>query len=145
MSLGWGAILYAAVFFGVLAIILVTALLALIGLRWNIFWLGWLALSALGIVFMLVTSYLTKVVVGEAIGKWMLTRINSPLAQHKIWPMVFGVAALVLVIGLLRFPLLPLGFFGWLLNFVVILFGLGALWMWGRAAWSGRKALTVEA
>ena len=139
ISLGWGSILFAVVFFGLLVIILATILLAVFGLGWNIFWLGWLLLSALGITFLLVTSYLTKVVVGDAIGKWILGRFNPALVSHKVWPMVVGVAALVLGIGLLRFPLLPLGFFAWLVNFAVILFGLGAIWMWLRSAWASRK------
>ena len=139
VSLGWGSILYAAVFFGVLAIILITVLLALVGLRWNVIWLGWLLLSALGIAFFLVASYLTKVVVGEAIGKWILGRTNPAMAANKYWPMVVGVVVIVMGIGLLSFPLLPFGFFGWLVNFVVILFGLGALWMWLRNAWVARK------
>ncbi len=141
VSLGWGSILYAAVFFGVLAIIILTVLLALLGLRWNIFWLGWLLLTALGVTFFLATSYLTKVVVGDAIGKWILGRLQPSLAEHRYWPMVVGVTSLVVVIGLLRFPLLPFGFFAWLVNFVVILFGLGALWMWMRSAWAARKAV----
>jgi hypothetical protein len=36
--------------------------------------------------------------------------------------------------------LLPLGFFGWLLNFAVVLFGLGALWLWGRERVSKQPA-----
>jgi len=140
-SLGWGAILYAAVFFTVLAVILATVLLALIGLRWNVVGLGWLILSGLGIAFLFATAYLSKIVVGEAIGKWILGSVWPSLAEHRVWPMVTGVVVLVLVIGLLRFPLLPLGFFGWVLSFVVVLFGLGALWVWGRNAWASRKAL----
>ena len=54
--------------------------------------------------------------------------------------MVVGVVVIVMGIGLLSFPLLPFSFFGWLVNFVVILFGLGALWMWLRNAWVARKA-----
>ena len=46
--------------------------------------------------------------------------------------MVIGVLVIVFVVGLLRFPLLPLGFIAWLVNFVVILLGLGALWLRGR-------------
>lgn len=141
VSLGWGSILYAAVFFGVLVIILLTIMLALIGLRWNIFWLGWLLLTALGTAFLFATAYLSKVVVGEAIGKWLLGRVRPALAEHRYWPMLAGVTLLVVVIGLLRFPLLPIGFFGWLVNFLVILFGLGALWMWLRNAWAARKSV----
>jgi ABC-type multidrug transport system permease subunit len=54
------------------------------------------------------------------------------LAEHKFWPIILGVIVIAVVIGLFRFPFVPLGFFGWLLNFVVVLFGLGALWLWGR-------------
>jgi hypothetical protein len=78
-------------------------------------------------------------VVGDTIGKWLLSRINPALAEHKFWPMIVGVVVIVFVVGLLNFPLLPFGFFGWLVNFLVILFGLGALWIWGRTALQARK------
>jgi hypothetical protein len=52
---------------------------------------------------------------------------------------VIGVAVLIFIIELFRFPLLPIGFFGWLINFTVILCGLGALWIWGRDALRARK------
>lgn len=146
-SLGWGAITWAAFFFALLAITLVMilgglvfGLLTLGGLSGTVIWLGILLLFGLTILFVLVTSYLTKVVVGDAIGKWILRRVNSSLAEHKIWPMMIGVVVLVLVIGLLRFPLIPLGFLGFLVNFAVILFGLGTLWIWGRESMRARKA-----
>jgi cytoskeletal protein CcmA (bactofilin family) len=142
-SLGWGAIAFAAVFFAVFAIVLVTTALIIAGLHWNMFWLGWLLLSALGIAFFLATSFLAKVVVGDAVGKWILARIYPAAVNHAVWPMVTGVVVLVLVIGLLRFPLLPLGFFGWLLNFGVILFGLGALWIWASRLWASRKTVPM--
>lgn len=146
VSLGWGAITWAAFFFAVLAIILLMVMGAILfgfltlgGLSGTIITIGILSLLALTIGFILASSYLTKIVVGETLGKWMLGRIKPELAEHKFWPMIVGVIALILVIGLLNFPLLPLGFFGWLVNFVVILFGLGALWIWGRTALKARK------
>ncbi|MGE5248962.1 MAG: hypothetical protein ACM3QS_02010 [Bacteroidota bacterium] len=141
LSLGWGAIAFAAVFFAVFAIVMLTTVLIIAGLHWNIFWLGWLLLSALGVGFFFATSYLAKVVVGDAVGRWILGRLQPSLASHAIWPMVTGIVTLVLIIGLLRFPLLPLGFFGWLLNFGVILFGLGTLWIWGSRLWAARKTV----
>jgi hypothetical protein len=137
-SLGWGAILFAAAFFGAFVIVLVALFLTVAGLGWNIIGLAWLLLTILGATFFLATSYLSKVIVGETIGRWILSRRSPALAEHKIWPMVVGLVAVVLVIALLRFPLLPLGFFGWMLNFLVILFGLGALWTWGRQLWLAR-------
>ena len=147
-SLGWGAIAWAAFFFGLLAIVLVMifgglvfGLLTLGGLSGSIIWLGILALFGITILFVLVTSYLTKIVVGDMLGKWILSRVNPALAEHKVWPMVIGVTLLVLIIGLFSFPLLPIGFFGWLINFSVILCGLGALWIWGRETIQARKTV----
>ncbi len=146
-SLGWGAITWASYFFALLAVILVMivggilfSFLTLGGLSATVIWLGILSLVGLTIAFVLATAYLTKIVVGETLGKWLLGRVNPALAEHKVWPMVTGVALIVLVVGLLNFPLLPLGFFSWLLNFAVILFGLGALWIWGRERLQVRKA-----
>jgi len=146
-SLGWGAIAWSAFFFALLAILLVMilggivfGLLTLGGLSGTIIWLGIFSLFGLTVLFILVTSFLTKVVVGDAIGKWLLKQTNPALAEHKVWPMVIGVIVIVLVVGLLRFPLIPLGFFGFLVNFAVVLFGLGTLWLWGREVMQARKA-----
>lgn len=145
-SLGWGLLAYAGFFFVLLVILLVMILggilfgfLTLGGVAGTMVWLGILALFALIVLFVLTTSYLTKVVVGETVGKWILARTSPALAEHRAWPMVVGVTVLVLLIGLLNFPLIPLDVLGWLVNFVVILFGLGALWLWGREAWQARK------
>jgi cytoskeletal protein CcmA (bactofilin family) len=137
-SLGWGAVAYAGFFFALLLTIAVMVFggllfgaLTLGGLLGTVIWLGILALFALILGFVLVTSFVAKVVFGQALGKWILASANSPLAEHRIWPMVIGVVITVAVIALLTFPLIP-GFLGALLNFAVILFGLGALWLWGR-------------
>ena len=53
------------------------------------------------------------------------------LALRRIAPKWPGVLITVAVIALFTFPLIP-GFLGWLLNFAVVLSGLGALWLWGR-------------
>jgi hypothetical protein len=95
---------------------------------------------ALTVAFVLATAYVSKIVVGTALGKWILSKINPALAEHKFWPMIVGVVTVAVVIGLFKFPLLPLGFFGWLLNFIVVLFGLGSLWLWGRERLSKQPA-----
>jgi cytoskeletal protein CcmA (bactofilin family) len=137
-SLGWGAVAYAAFFILLLFTIIIMIFggllfgaLTLGGLAGTIIWLGILALFALVLSFVLVTSFVAKVVFGQALGRWFLARANSPLAEHRFWPMVIGVIITVAAIALLSFPLIP-GFLGGLLNFAVILFGLGALWLWGR-------------
>lgn len=137
-SLGWGVVAYAGFFFMLLLILFVMILgavlfgvLTLGGLSGTIVVLGLLFLFGLIVAFVLATSFIAKVVFGMTLGQWILSKAGSPLANHKYWPMVIGVIVTVVVIALLTFPLVP-GALGGLLNFVVILFGLGALWIWGR-------------
>ena len=145
-SLGWGVIAYAAFFFLLMLILFVIILggvlfsaLTLSSLSGTVIWLGVLALFALLVGFVLITSFIAKVVFGMAFGKWLLIRLKSPLAEHKVWPMVIGVAIIVVVVALLSFPLIP-GILGGLLNFMIILFGLGAIWLWGREALAKKQA-----
>jgi len=137
-SLGWGIVAYAGFFFMLLLTIVVMVLggllfgvLTLGGLAGTLVGLGILTLFALILSFVLITAFVAKIVFGQALGKWILANANSPLAEHRVWPMVIGVIITVAVIALLSFPLIP-GFLGGLLNFVVVLFGLGALWLWAR-------------
>jgi len=137
-SLGWGAVAWAAFFFVLLSIIAVTILggllfgvLTLGQLTGTVIWLGILTLLGLIVGFVLVTMFVAKVVFGAALGKWIFLRANSPLAEHRYWPMVVGVLITVAMTAFLTFPLIP-GFLGWLLNFAIVLLGLGALWLWSR-------------
>ena len=137
-SLAWGVVTYAGFFFVLMLIVFVTVLGAIIfglltlgGLSGTIVVLGLLSLFAVIVAFVLATTFISKIMFGEMLGKWILAKTNSPIANHRYWPMVIGVAITVFVIAILSFPLLP-GFLGWLLNLVIILFGLGALWQWGR-------------
>ncbi len=140
-SLGWGVIAYAAFFFAVLLILFVMILGAIIfgvltlgSLSGTIIWLGILTLFAFIVGFVLVTSFVAKIVFGATIGKWILMRTNSPLAEHKFWPMIIGITVTLVAIAVLSFPLIPTGFLGRLLSFAVVLFGLGAMWLRGREA-----------
>jgi hypothetical protein len=145
-SLGWGVAAYVIFFIVLLFLIAVMILggllfgvLTLGGLAGTIISVGILSLFALILGFVLVTSFVAKIVFGQALGRWLLARTNSSLAEHRFWPMVIGVAILVAVIALFRFPLIP-GFLSVLLNFIIILFGLGALWLWGRERFARRPA-----
>jgi cytoskeletal protein CcmA (bactofilin family) len=148
-SLGWGAVAYAAAVFTMLAVLVVwilgmvvSGLLTLGSLTGFVFWTGLVVLIALVVGFCLAILYLTYIVVGQAVGKWILGRTNPALADHKLWPLVIGVVVVVFVVGLLKFPLVPLlGILGWLVNFVIVLCGLGALWLYGREAWLARKTV----
>ena len=146
-SLGWGAIAWAAFFFALLLVVIVMiaggiifGFLTLGGISGTIIWLGILSMFALTVTFVLATAYVSKIVVGAAIGRWIFSKTNPSLAEHRFWPMILGVIVIAVVVALFRFPLVPLGFFGWLLNFAVVLFGLGALWLWGRDRFSKQPA-----
>jgi cytoskeletal protein CcmA (bactofilin family) len=137
-SLGWGVVAYAGFFFMVLLTVFVMILGALVfglitlgGLSATILWSGLLVLFALILGFVLATTFLAKVVFGMTLGQWLLARMHSPLAEHRYWPMIIGVAITVVLVALLTFPLIP-GFLGALLNFVIVLFGLGSVWLWLR-------------
>ena len=145
-SLGWGAVAWAAFFFVLLLIIAVTVigailfgLLTLGQLTGTLIGLGLLALFGLIVGFVLVTTFVAKIVFGVSLGKWILTRTNSPLAEHRYWPMLLGVLIIVAVTALLTFPLIP-GILGGLLNFAIVLLGLGALWLWGSTRLAQRRA-----
>jgi hypothetical protein len=137
-SLGWGVVAYAGFFFILLLTLFVAILGAVVfgvltlgGISGAILWAGILTIGLLILGFALATSFLAKIVFGMTLGKWMLSSAHSPLAEHRYWPMIIGVALTVAVIGVLTFPLIP-GFLGWLLNFGIVLAGLGTLWLWGR-------------
>lgn len=144
-SLGWGAVTWVVFFIALLLVVAVTILGAILfgvltlgQLSGTVIGLGLLTLLGLIVGFVLVTTFVAKVVFGAALGKWILARLNSSLAAHRYWPMIVGVLITAAVLALLSFPLLP-GFLGGLLNFAVVLLGLGALWLWGRER-MGRKA-----
>ncbi|HLO32187.1 MAG TPA: polymer-forming cytoskeletal protein [Anaerolineales bacterium] len=146
-SLGWGVIAWAAFFFVLLVLIavmiiagIVFGFLTLSQLTGTVVWLGILLLFGLIVAFVLVTTFVAKVVFGVALGKWILARLHSPLAEHRYWPMVLGVLVTLAVTALLSFPLIP-GFLGWLVNFAVVLLGLGTLWLWGRERMARRPAV----
>jgi hypothetical protein len=139
---GFFFLLMLTVFVAILGAI-VFGILTLSGLSATIVWVGILALFALILGFVLATSFLAKIVFGITVGKWILTKANSPLAAHRYWPMLIGVGITIIVIALLRFPLIP-GFLGGLLNFAIVLLGLGTLWLWIRQVLSRKAAAEVQ-
>lgn len=148
-SLGWGVVAYAAFFFLILLALfsmiigaVISGVLTLGGLSGAFVAVGILSIFALIVAFVLVTSFVAKIVFGMSLGKWILVKAKSPLSEHKFWPMAIGVTVTVIVIALLSFPLMP-GFLGWLLNFAVVLFGLGALWLWVSEGLRKRPGATV--
>jgi cytoskeletal protein CcmA (bactofilin family) len=135
-SLWWGIVTCASFLFTLLLIVFITVLGAIIfgmltlgGLSAAIIGLGLLAFFATILAFVLAVTLIAKIVFGMTLGKWILVRLNSPLAGNKYLSLVVGVGVTVIVIAVLTFPLIP-GFLGGLLNLLIVLFGLGAIWLW---------------
>ena len=144
-SLGWGVIAYAAFYFALLVVFtamiigaIIFGFLSLGGLSGIIVALGLLTLFALVVGFILTVSYLTKIIVSVLSGKLILARVKPELANHKVWPLVVGVILLSLIMSI--------PFVGWLVKLIVVLFGLGALWLLGRDQFGKKEeAVIVEA
>jgi cytoskeletal protein CcmA (bactofilin family) len=141
-SLGWGLVAYAAFFFAILLVLIVMILggvvfgmLTLGSMSGTIIWVGILAIFALIVGFVLITAFLTKIVMAWLSGKLILSRIKPELAEHKVWPLVLGVVIVAL--------LAALPFVGWVFKVLAMFLGLGALWIWGRDLWQTRKAVVT--
>ncbi len=140
LSLGWGVIAFAGFFVAVLSIVFAMVVgavffgfLTLGGVSSAIVWVGLLALFSLTVLFALATGFLTKIVVGVYGGRWILERLNPALAGHKIWPLVIGTAIVAVLVAL--------PYVGWLANLLVVLLGLGAIWLLEREL-VAKRALT---
>lgn len=138
-SLGWGMVAYAVFFIILLVVVMVTVLLAMLlglltldGLSTAVVFLGILALFSLILGFVLITSYLVLVVAGQLLGQEVFHIFKPDLAENRIWPLVVGVIAVSILVSL--------PFVGWLFKLLIVFFGLGALWLWGRELQSRQTA-----
>jgi len=82
-------------------------------------------------------AYVTKVVVSFLGGRLILARLKPDWAEGRIWPLAVGVVLFVVITAI---PIL-----GGLVKLVVVLLGLGALWLLGRDVYRQRRAAPVEA
>ncbi len=109
------AMVIGAIFFGVLT---------LGSLSGTIIFFGLLAMFILIFGFVLASSFVAQIVVSALGGKLILEKLSPSLADHKFWPLLLGVVLFALLGAI---PVL-----GGLIQIVVGLIGLGALWMYGR-------------
>lgn len=121
-----GMILLVAILFGALT------LGELLG---TVLGIGLPILSLASSLFFLVLNYLPQAMVAYLGGRWFFRQVSPQTAEKVFWPAILG--ALVLGI-LMAIPVL-----GWLLEFVVVLFGLGAilLLVWDLMKRSPAKAV----
>jgi hypothetical protein len=130
-SFGWGLVAYAAFFFALMFILVAMTVggilfgaLTLGGVTGVIVWVGILAIFALIVGFVLFTGLGSQSLVAWLGGRWIIGRFNPSLAEHRVWPVLLGA---VIIGALVNLPLV-----GWLFGFIIMFFGLGALWLWGR-------------
>jgi cytoskeletal protein CcmA (bactofilin family) len=126
-SLGWGFLSFFGFIFALLVVVAATGLVAFFlgvltfgDLVGTIITIGGLILTAVVLVFGVSVVYLSKLVVGYLVGRWLLGLIRPAWAENRFWPMLLGVVIYVILTAIPIFGSV-------LLNAVVILFGLGAL------------------
>ncbi len=142
-SLGWGVVAIAAFIFALFVILIVTIIVAVVlgiitlgGLAGTIVQTGILTMALLAFFFSIAVTYITKVVVSFLGGRLILARLKPDWAEGRIWPLVVGVVLFIIITAI---PIL-----GWLVKLVVVLLGLGALWLLGRDVYRQRRAVPVE-
>jgi cytoskeletal protein CcmA (bactofilin family) len=143
LSLGWGVVSIAAFIFALLVLLIVTILIAVIfgvvtlgGLAGTTAWTGGLTMALLVFFFSIAVTYITKVLVSFLGGRLILARLKPDWAEGRIWPLVVGVVLFIIITAI---PIL-----GWLVKLVVVVLGLGALWLLGRDIYRQRRAVPVE-
>jgi hypothetical protein len=141
-SLGWGFVAFVlviAAFFVIpivmIALAIVLGIFTLGNLVSVVVVLGLLALFALAVAFALTIAYISKITVGYLAGRLLLARVRPEWAESRVWPLLLG---LVLVVVLTAIPIL-----GGVINFLIVLLGLGALWLLGWHALQARKSPTA--
>ncbi len=126
-TLGWGVLAYIVFFFALLVlligIILLTMFFSMLTLNTIsalIFFGGLILLAVLIFAFIIVTAYLSRVLVGWEIGNWLTRRFLPQWTGQRYAPLL-GVALLAL--------LLQVPYLGFVVGALALFIGLGALWL----------------
>ena len=129
-SLGWGIVTVFvvgasafAIFIGILSLVFLLAL-TLSNLIFPVLSLGLLAYFTLLIGLLIFTNYVCPIAVGFLGGSWLVEKI-TPHQSPK--PFSSSMVGLVVLVILSAIPVL-----GGLLDLLIALLGLGALWLWGQ-------------
>lgn len=138
-SLGWGFISLIAFFVVFMALIAIVAILAiflgiitlgeLVGIT---LWAGFLLLGAFAFAVVFTITYVSKILVSFLVGRWIVGKIQPEWAEKPWLPLIVGVVLFAI--------LASIPWIGNLFAFVVILFGLGALWLLGLQRFYTKKS-----
>jgi cytoskeletal protein CcmA (bactofilin family) len=131
-SLGWGALVYFGVPVIIIALFVIGILLALLfgalqfgNLSSAVIFVLLAVIIAFMVAFVLVLLYLTKIIVGYFVGHLILQQVSPTLADTPYWPLLLGLLLVVVVIAI---PWL-----GSLVNWIIAVVGVGALWLLWRS------------
>ncbi len=140
-SLGWGLLAILAFFVAVLALLFVMVLLALTlgaltldSLVGTVITASLLIIFGLVLLFAFTVAFFAKIIAGIAVGRFIFSHFNSPLAQNGYWSMALGVLLIVILVAI--------PYIGLLINLIVTLLGFGAFWQEGLEGW--RQRLTWQ-
>jgi cytoskeletal protein CcmA (bactofilin family) len=143
-SLGWGLVtffgFFLVIFLLILVVIAVSIILSLItlgGLFRSTVAVGSFTTFGFVLAFLIATAYISKILVSYWGGRLILTRLSPDWGDSRFWPLFVG---LVIFVILAAIPYL-----GWLINFLVILFGLGALILLITKLMSRKPEAAIEA
>ena len=146
-SLLWGflthILFFVLIFVLIIVIIFLTILLGTLtlgSLVMTVVGAGAVVISSLLLGFQLAYAYVAKIVVAVLIGRLILGLIHKDSAENRFWPMLLGVALLVLLIAILQ--IIPI--LGGLLIYLITIFGLGALVLVGRDLLRKKPEAVVE-
>jgi cytoskeletal protein CcmA (bactofilin family) len=124
--LGWGAVAFFGVWVAATVIVFVAGALAVFFAVFTLFKLaaliavvGLLLASILIVAYVIAAGLLSKIVVGYLIGRLILSNLDPATGAGRVWPLVLGLVILAITASI---PCL-----GWVVNLIVVLFGLGAL------------------
>lgn len=127
-SLGWGLVVLLGFFILLFALIAILVTLAIVlgvitlgDLLGTTIWGGMLAFGGFVFAFVFAANYLAQIVVSFLAGRWLVGLIKAEWAVKPWLPLIVGVIIFAILVAI--------PFLGWLINFVVVLFGLGALWL----------------
>jgi hypothetical protein len=135
-SLGWGVVAFFGVWIAAAVIVflagaigLLLAVFTLFKLAALVFAVGVLLAAMLVVAYVIAAGLLAKIIVGYLIGRLILPRLDPATGAGRVWPLVLGLVILAIVFSI---PCL-----GWVADLIVVLFGLGAIWLL-VSEWLGR-------
>ncbi len=111
----------AIIFIAILVISILLGLVSLGGLGWAFFGVTSSGLGLALTIFTLLVTYGSKLIVAYLAGIWMVKSLFPQATHLRVWGMLVGVVVYVLLRSI---PIL-----GALIAFVVILIGVGAMWL----------------